>query len=242
MRLTTRTRFLAFIATLAITSGAAGSEGLPPEDGPWDLRKESDGIQIYTTDYAGSNFKAFKAVTVLNASIEQVMAVMTDSQSCQKWVHNCLKSKAIDEGDFYDRYAYSVNDMPWPVEDRDYVLRIRTHGDKASGEVVMTLNAVPNAHQESDEYQRIDKSDTLYRFEPVDANKTRITWVQHTEPNGSIPSWLANSLVVDIPMKSIKNLEKVAQQPAYANYELIYDNNGQLSGVKKTGQSEGDGE
>lgn len=246
MRLTTRTRFLTFMATLLIAAGAAHGEGLPSEDGNWELRKESDGVKIYTTSYDGSDFEAFKAVTVVDASIEQLMAVMINPKSCLEWVHNCVKSSAFGEGDFYDRFAYSVNDMPWPVEDRDYVLRIRTHGNNASGEVVMELNAVPGAKQESDDYQRVEKSDTLYRFEPVSANKTRMIWVQHTEPNGAIPSWLVNSLVVDIPLKSLKNLEKVAQQDKYTGYELVYDNDGQLSGVakaiSKTGQSKGDGE
>lgn len=246
MTLTTRTRFLVCITALLMAAGTASGEGLPPEDGPWELRKESDGIQIYTTEYAGSDFEAFKAVTVLDASIEQLMAVMIDPKSCLEWVHNCIVSRAFGEGDFYDRYAYSVNDMPWPVADRDYVLHINTRGDKASNQVVMRLNAVPGARKENDDYQRVEVSDTLYRFEPVSANKTRLVWVQHTEPNGAIPSWLVNSLVVDIPLKSIKNLEQVAQQDKYNGYELIYDKEGQLSGIakaiNKTGQTKGDDE
>ncbi|WP_227546043.1 START domain-containing protein [Marinobacter fonticola] len=218
-----------------LTLAFAGS--LPDDGADWELRKESDGIRIYTTPLSGSDFEAFKAVAELDVSVSRLMAVMIDPESCTEWVHNCVISKAFGDGDFHDRYAYSVNDMPWPVQDRDYVIRIQTQGNKASGVIVMALNAIPNARDEKDDYVRVDKSDTLYRFEPLNADQTRLTWIQHTEPNGAIPSWLVNSLVVDIPLKSIRNLESIAQKPRYADYNLVFNPSGALVDVVK---SEGD--
>lgn len=204
---------------------------LPPEDDEaWTLRKETDRIRVYTIDQPGSSFKAFKAVGLLDAPIENLMAVMINPGSCVEWVHNCSESYAFGKGDFHDRYAYSVNDMPWPVTDRDYVLRIRTRGDRTSGEIVMDLNATPNRRAKSSSRIRVDRSDTLYRFSPED-DKTRMVWVQHTDPNGSLPGWLVNSLLVDIPVRSMEELERVANLEKYQGYQLVYDANGQLTGV-----------
>src|SRR5690554_7807058 len=88
-------------------------------------------------DHPGSSFQAFKAVAELDAPVENLMAVMINPESCEEWVLNCSESYAFGQGDFHDRYAYSVNDMPWPVTDRDYVLRIRTRGDADTGQVIM---------------------------------------------------------------------------------------------------------
>ncbi|TBW50009.1 lipid-binding protein [Marinobacter halodurans] len=221
-------------------AGIAGS--LPPLDADWHLQKETGDIRIYTTEVEGSDFEAFKAVADLDVSLAALMAVMINPKSCLEWVHNCSVSEAFGNGNFQDRYAYSVNDMPWPVQDRDYVLRIRTHGDRQSGVVEMDLNAVPGARPGDDDYVRVDQSDTLYRFEPLGPEHTRMTWVQHTEPNGAIPSWLVNSLVIDIPVKSMHSLEKVAHKPRYAGYRLVYNDRGELVNVVKSGHTEGDDE
>lgn len=222
-------------ALLVFAVAASARAELPNEaDGEWTLRKEADHIRVYTIDQPDSSFKAFKAVAVLDAPIENLMAVMVNPGSCVEWVHNCTESYAFGDGEFHDRFAYSVNDMPWPVTDRDYVLRIRTRGNQASGEIVMDLNAMPEQRAENGSRVRVDRSDTLYRFTP-EGDKTRMVWVQHTDPNGSLPGWLVNSLLVDIPVRSMEELERVANREKYQGYELVYDKKGQLTGVRPPG-------
>ncbi|MBW0148831.1 START domain-containing protein [Marinobacter arenosus] len=225
---------LCALLVTALAAAHARAE-LPAEDADgWSLRKEADSIRVYTIDRDDSSFKAFKAEAVIDAPIENLMAVMMNPQSCVEWVHNCTESYAFGTGDFHDRYAYSVNDMPWPVTDRDYVLRIRTRGDQGSGEIIMDLNATPNQRAEFDTRVRVDRSDTLYRFIP-EGSKTRMIWLQHTDPNGSLPGWLVNSLLVDIPVRSLQALERVAGKDRYQNFELVYDETGQLVDVRPSG-------
>lgn len=231
-----RVNWLATTTVFLLTSGLAFA-GLPDEDSEnWSLRKETNHIQVYTVDQPNSSFQAFKAVAVLDVPIENLMAVMINPKSCVQWVHNCTESYAFGSGDFYERYAYSVNNMPWPVTDRDYVLRIRTRGQQADGEIVMDLNAIPDQRAAEDDYIRVDKSDTLYRFVPED-DQTRLIWIQHTEPNGSLPGWLVNTLLVDIPIRSMEQLERIAKWDRYQNYKLIYDQQGQLKDVVPKPQS-----
>lgn len=235
-----RVSALAWLWVVTVASAvvsASALAGLPDEKAEgWSLRKETDSIRVFTTDQPDSSFQAFKAEAVLDVPIENIMAVMNNPGSCVEWVHNCSESSAFGDGDFHDRYAYSVNDMPWPVTDRDYVIRIRTRGEQSDGEVVMDLNAIPDRRDEEDGHVRVDKSDTLYRFIP-EGSQTRMIWVQHTEPNGSIPGWLVNSLLVDIPIRSMEQLERVAARERYQNHELIYDQDGKLKDVVAKTQS-----
>jgi hypothetical protein len=152
------------VSALAATTVKAE---LPAESADnWKLQEETDNIRIYTTEPADSSFKAFKAVALIDAPIENLMAVMINPKSCMEWVLNCAEAYSFGKGTFNDRFAYSVNDLPWPVTDRDYVLHIRTQGDKASGEVTMNLNATPGKRAEISSRVRVNKSDTLYRFIP----------------------------------------------------------------------------
>ena len=98
---------------LTLPGLASDHPSLPPEDAQeWTLRKEVDNIRIYTMDQSNSGFQAFKAVANLDVPLENLMAVMINPESCKEWVHNCTESYAFGQGDFHDRYAYSVNDMP----------------------------------------------------------------------------------------------------------------------------------
>lgn len=232
---------LGFVASLLLQVPAASAgTGLPAESAAgWTLREEADGIRVYTIEQPDSSFKAFKAVGVLDAPLENLMAVMINPGSCVEWVHNCSESYAFGQGDFHDRFAYSVNDMPWPVTDRDYVLHIRTRGEEASGEVIMDLNATPDQRAESQSRVRVDRSDTFYRFTPQ-GDQTRMVWIQHTDPNGALPGWLVNSLLVDIPIRSMKALERVANLPKYQGYQLVYDSAGHLVNVTRAGSGKDD--
>ncbi|WP_166269160.1 START domain-containing protein [Marinobacter caseinilyticus] len=216
------------VASVLFTMSASAQ--LPGENAEWSLKKQTGAIKIYTIERDDSDFRAFKADALLDAPLANLMAVMTNPESCVEWVYGCVESYGFGDGDFHDRYAYSVNNMPWPVTDRDYVLRIRTRGDLASGEVIMDLNAVPARRGKEARYVRVDRSDTFYRFTP-DGDKTHMIWIQHTDPNGALPSWLVNSLLVDIPIESMQQLEKVAHKPRYQNHRLLFNSDGILTGV-----------
>lgn len=218
------------VSAMAATTARAA---LPAEDSEaWSLREESGATRIYTMDQNDSSFQVFKAETLLDAPIEAVMAVMADPTSCTEWVLNCSESYGVGKGDFNDRYAYSVNKMPWPVTDRDYVLHIRTQGNETSGEITMKMNATPDKRAKNSNRVRVDRSSTLYRLIPEDG-KTRMIWLQHTDPNGSLPGWLVNTLLVDIPVSSMEELERVSGLERYQGFKLIYSQDGQLIDVRK---------
>lgn len=226
------------LLALLVPGMAQAAPALPTQEADWSVQQDSDGIVIETTDLAGSDFQAFRATTTFDAPVSRVMAVMAHPQSCMKWVHNCVAARNLS-GTFRDRYAYSVNDMPWPVSDRDYVLHVLTRGDTATGAVEVRMTAVDGHHPEQDGQVRVMKSDTLYRFTPAGEGKTQMTWVQHTEPNGSIPGWLANTLLVDIPYQSVKALREVIHEPRYANHQLVFEN-GKLQDVVDRSDDSGD--
>lgn len=205
---------------------------IPLESSDWKLHAERDNIKIYTKKHNDSNFQAFKAVALLNSPITNIMAVMANPHSCVEWVHGCVESWGFDEESFRKRYAYSVNDLPWPVQDRDYVLEINTSNNAETGEFSMSMYAVADKRPKDPKYVRVTVAETHYFFRPQGEDKTEMIWLQHTEPGGSIPSWLVNALIVDIPIKSMKSLEKVANSEKYSNAEILYDEENQIIGVK----------
>lgn len=209
---------------------------LQPDSSGWRLDFEREGIRIYTKEHDGSDYHAFKAEAILDVPLHDIMGVMAQPGSCVQWVHGCIVSRGVSEGvtstSFNKRYAYSVNDLPWPVRDRDYVLQINTSNDPATGVVTMHMFAVNDVMPENAEFVRVIDQETHYQFEAVGEDKTRMVWLQHTDPSGYIPSWLVNALIVDIPFNSMRALEAIAKTDQYKGSSLILDEDGSLKGVK----------
>ncbi|WP_369602850.1 START domain-containing protein [Hahella sp. SMD15-11] len=221
---------ISFLILFWANSALAADIPLEAED--WTLATEQDGIILYTRPQPDSSYKAFKAVTVLDAPLNDVLAVMADPQSCLAWVKGCIHVEGFDERSFNDRYAYSVNDMPWPVKDRDYVIHIVTTAREIPGTVVMHMTAAPEKRPVSADLVRVTVTQTHYYFTPTEDGRTRMVWLQHAEPGGVLPAWLVNALIVDIPVESIRALQKVVKQPRYQGYHLIY-RDGELVGVSR---------
>ncbi|WP_245555282.1 START domain-containing protein [Hahella ganghwensis] len=221
-----------FFSLLTMLAAVAASAELPIESPEWQLDFDKHGIRIFTKDQPDSDFEAFKAEAVLNTPITNVIAVMANPNSCVEWVYGCRESWGLEEQGFGKRFAYSVNDLPWPVKDRDYVLEINTHKDQETGAIIMNMYAVDNKMPTKEEYVRVTVQETHYFFYEMPDNKTRMVWLQHTEPAGSIPSWLVNALIVDIPYKSMRALEEVANSEKYNGAVINYDQSGAIIGVK----------
>ena len=224
------TLVLFFTSILLLTTSTLAEE-IPLEADNWEEQKKEGGITIYIRPHPNSSFEAFKAVAILDAPLNNIMAVMANPLSCIEWVHGCTESYGFDEKNFNDRYAYSVNDMPWPFKDRDYVLHIKTTSKPGSNKILMHMNASADKKSVSDDYLRVSVAQTIYILEALDNNKTKMTWLQHVEPGGVLPGWLVNSLIVDIPIKSLQALEDIAQKEKYQNARIVYDENGIIQGV-----------
>lgn len=219
------------IATCLLFSGTSASADIPVDAPNWQQRLDSSRIKIYSRPRQGSDFEEFKAVAQINAPLNNIMAVMANPNSCVEWVHGCTVSYGFDELSFNQRHAYSVNDLPWPFRDRDYVLEINTSNDPETGLIEMRMYAVDGKKPASDDKVRVEAAETIYFFRAIDDETTEMVWLQHTEPAGSLPSWLVNALIIDIPLNSILALEETAKLPKYQGQSIMYNARGEIIGV-----------
>ena len=218
------------IVTLSLVATSLQAD-VPTNDRNWEKAIEDNGIGIHTRDLKDSRIDAFRAETVLDAPLEAVMAVMANPASCMEWVHQCSHAENLEGGSFRDRYAYSINDMPWPVTDRDYVLHIRTHTGRSRDHIVIEMESVDGRIEKKDGYVRMPESSTVYELSRTEDNRTRIVWYQHAAPGGSLPNWLVNRLATDIPYESLRTLNEVVQQARYQGHELAFDEEGRIVDV-----------
>jgi hypothetical protein len=197
------------LSMLGLATAAADAED--PPAAPWHLDRSEDGIEVYTRPVEGSGVKAFKGVATVHASVDVILRVLRDSDRFKTWFPNTSESRLLDrEGPV--SHQYSVMDAPWPVEDRDNVLRSVTSRDAGTGVVEIVVDAEPDYYPVQVDRIRVQKAHGSWRLEPIGKDETRVTFMMHLEPGGGVPEWLINLRVVASPYEALTNLRKVVRR------------------------------
>jgi len=195
---------------MAVVGGlmALVATGAHAED--WQTAKDEDGIKVSLAAVPGSDYKAYRGVTTIKAPLAKVRALQEDAAGSCAWIHECKMQKLLKaEGD--KTWVYAQFNTPWPVTPRDSVLEITTV-QAADGSLTRNLKEVPTYVPAEKGFVRVAQVDGFWKLVPKGADSTEVTYQVHTEPGGSVPSFVANKFVVDAPFNTLKNLREKAEK------------------------------
>ncbi len=165
----------------------------------WELVKEHDGISVYTRDVDGSPIKAFKAVTTVQSTLTALVALLEDTQAGPDWLYSCLSLQQIHSDSPTKAYNYTINDLPWPVKDRDVIIYSELEQDPNTLSVGITMKGLPHYLPENKDYVRVPYLTGEWTIVPVKNDTIEVNYTAHIEPGGNLPDWLVNTLLVDTP-------------------------------------------
>ncbi|QKE63157.1 START domain-containing protein [Aquipseudomonas campi] len=175
----------------------------------WQLVKDEEGIRVYLSAVEGSKYKAYRGVTTIKSDVARLRALQDDVQGSCPWIHACAGQMLLKhEG--MESWVYTRFEMPWPVTARDSILRVVTQVN-ADGSLVRLMDGQPQYLPEDKAYVRVASLKGSWTFMPKAAGEVEVTYQVHTEPGGSVPSWLANSFVVDAPFNTLQGLRAKAE-------------------------------
>ena len=209
---------------LALTSGlmVSTSHALDTvQNDDWTLRKDNNGIKVYTSRVAESKFKAVKASTYFNASVGRLVGVIQDASLCAEWADRCKDSKIVETISDSEYYLYAYSNMPFPVRDRDAVMHINWSYAPESGQVVMTGVAASGYYPKT-KAARIDEAQSKWVFTPQTDGTTLVESTIHADPNGAIPPWIVNMLISESPFKSFTKLKALVEADDFIDREVPF--------------------
>jgi hypothetical protein len=176
----------------------------------WQVAKEQHGIKVSLSEVAGSKYKAYRGVTVMNTTMDKLKALQEDVSGACAWIHEC-KSQKLLKHEGRESWTYTQFNTPWPVTSRDSVLQVTTV-EGADGSLTRNLKGVPTYLPKEKGFVRVTQVEGFWKFTPKGANQVEVTYQVHTEPGGDVPSWLANKFVVDAPFNTLEALKKLAEK------------------------------
>ena len=205
---TYRLRPYTFAAAAAALIFSTLSHAAPAGDG-WEQIKDKDGVQVYTRAVEGSDFLAIAASTVMQADSDKVAAALGTGDGCAEWRKMCKSSKILDETSADDRLVYMVLDLPWPLSDRDVVMRILTNIDTEAQTAVVSLNSDSQAYP-AQKHVRAE-CNGQFVIKVLDENQVEVTYEMHADIGGDISPGMVKSRQVDSTFAEMVALRELVE-------------------------------
>lgn len=176
----------------------------------WKVAKEEDGIKVSLSEVPGSQYKAYRGETIIKSDIATLRKLQEDVSGSCTWIFQCSEQKLLkNEG--ADSWTYTRFSPPWPVTPRDSIIHVTTT-EEADGSVLRKLEGLPTYQPEEKGFVRVTKVDGFWKMTPKGPGEVEVVYQVTTEPGGSVPSWLANSFVVDAPFKTLQGMKERAEK------------------------------
>ena len=187
----------------------------------WTLKRDREGIKVYTRSIEGSAHKAVRAEMIVQASINALVGLTMDTSACPKWAALCKRAEIVRRESETEFYVYTFNDLPWPVKDRDVVAKVTWSADPV-GSVSMTAKLVTGLVPEKNKVVRLSDGITRWAFSPTQNGETRVVSYVHLDPGGSIPAWLTNTLLIDSPHQTLQGMRILVQTGQYDDARFAF--------------------
>jgi hypothetical protein len=169
-----------------------------------DLKRDSDGIKVYTCKTGTERFKTLRAeFEVSNTSIQELKAFLWDVSTYHTWQYNLLEAQAILSTETEVAY-WALVDAPWPVENRETIVKMRVI--KMDTVLAIQVSRIDYAQPPPENVIRVPYFEASWNVIPAGKN-LQATYTLHIDPGGIVPAWLVNMAMADGPYVSFKNLK-----------------------------------
>ncbi len=172
----------------------------------WHELARGDDVTVSVRERAGSTLPEIRAVTRIDATPWEVLAVIRDVGNHPAWLTDCAEARVLREESETVWIVYQRTRLPWPVSDRDSVssTELAIAGD---GELFVSWHAI--AEPQWSEREGIVRMRTLegsYRLRAGAAGRTEVEYRLFLDPEGVVPAWLARRFLVDVPLETLRQL------------------------------------
>jgi len=186
----------------------------------FSLEKDKNGVKVYTRKIEGSALKEFKGVTAIKTSLTSLVAVMDDTDSYTRWLHEVTQAKLLKAMNLKERITYTVIHAPWPVSDRDTATYSKISQHPKTKAVTILLQGQPNAYPLQPGKVRVPALKGFWQFIPSSSGWVTVVYQVHSEPGGSIPDAIANATAIDIPYNTLLKLHSIVKEEKFQNAKI----------------------
>jgi hypothetical protein len=175
----------------------------------WEVVLEAGDLQVWQRPYAGSSLNEIRGQLVVRSSLNALMALLKDAPFNRQWVYRSGGARILEESGYEQAYVYGIVDAPWPMHDRDTVVRFDYEQHPDTHTITIGITNFPDYLPRKDDFVRVPDFGGFWKLEPREGGWVTVTYQVYGDPGGWIPVWIANRAAEVSVINTLKNLPSV---------------------------------
>jgi len=175
--------------------------------GRWELKKNDNGIQVYTRKAAIGSIKELRVTCELETSKAQLINTIEDINNYNAWVYSNKKSVIVKTLGPDNIIYYTQSHLPWPIKDRDLIIELSITSSPQTLNIL--AKSIPDFLPKRNDFIRVPFSVAFWKITQGANNKLKVDYTFSLDPGGSIPAWLVNATMAIGPYNSFMKLREV---------------------------------
>lgn len=186
----------------------------------WIFKNEKEGVKVYYRKT--SDVYELKLITSLKVSLSGLVTLLSEVDNYPKWGYKVTESRELKKISEWETYYYSKLDFPWPLDDRDIVVRSKMEQDPVTRRITATSVSEPDYIPANKGVVRMRNAHTSWTLLPGPGGWTYVEYYIYSDPGGSLPDWLVNMALDVGPRETIKNIRNFVLQDKYQRAKLAH--------------------
>ena len=174
----------------------------------WNLKKDQNGILIYSRSLKDSKFNELKAVFDLPGTFDQLSSILNDVSNYKTWVYGTAASNLIERKSSTEIVYYSQISVPWPASNRDFYSDTRIWVDSATHQMHLSSRNIDTFPHSKAHFVRIPFLRSEWLITASSTTSLHIDYTLSWDPGGNIPAFIANTFSTSGPLQSFTQLKR----------------------------------
>jgi len=191
--------------------------------GDWELVHEGEGLSVERRDYRGSELDEIRGRLRLRASLNAVMALLKDDGFNDEWVYRSGGARILQDAGYPRAYVYGIVEAPFPMTNRDTVVRFDYRQDPESKVITIDITNFPEFIPAEPGYVRVPDFGGFWKLRPLDDGWVEVTYQVYGDPGGWIPVWLANRAALVSVQNTLENMPDVVGRYEHRRSEFVQE-------------------
>ena len=134
----------------------------------------SRGITVSRRDEPGVSIPAFRGQGGLRGNVLEMLSLMNDVEAVPRWACGVNEARSLGRANERTDYIYLYSDVPWPVRDRDMVVRRDIFVEEQGAQFRIELHCEPNRAPEHDGVVRVRNCNSTFHLKKADLLHTEL--------------------------------------------------------------------